>query len=863
MATITPEQRDDVLKVVVGLFNAAPGGAYLSDLAAVVESGASTRQVADLLAAHPAFVNNVSAGKVTVADKVNLLMSNFGLTADSDPASPGSVAANYFKTSLEAKKGFGEIVTEAVEYLKNPAPEFKDVATLLNNKVLVAQAYSLNNSSTDLAVLQNVLGKVEGKAPYTDTDVKNILSGVTQSTLSLTVGEDNKTGTAGDDTFLASVVQNNAGTSVNTLESIDTLDGGQGNDTLTATISSDSPAPKLANIENVNLRFTAAKTVDLVNATGVSVVKVHDSAGVGTIDNVGKAETLAVANQKTDVIFNQSTATTLGLNLDAIPAKDDGTNDADVDFGGAKATTLNVTAKNANANVHNAGSTVATMSIAATGANQLTFTDDAGAATKVTVSGEGSVDLTGINFTGALTSFDASTNTGGIKAGFNSSKALTANGGDGADVYNFVGAVADSTASMGKGDDTLFVGSKLASLNKGADGGDGTDIINITDGTTLTSTNAKFITNFETLDVSGATASNFDVSLNSFATVQIDEAIAGALAGDIDFKNAPDTFVFNIASKAKTNANFDVVKNITVTGKDYAGTTAAGTAESFTLAATINDGNKDNAADGDINAQTITVPGVENLTIQAKVGTLDGGSSALKASKSTLTAKVVAADAETLTITGDASVDLSSVTTIGAVTKVNASGSTGDVKIDFSGHGKSVAYTGSEGVDTYKATATGDTIYTGKGADVINLKASIGAARDTFVLKAASDSQLTDTSKDGKITLTDTGFDDITAFEIGGTATTDRLDLTNFNFTGVQRGVENVTAIVANNTTDLTNIADLFSSVAGDRGVAYTSIGGSSYVFVDANKDGNFTAADDVVIKLTGVASISEVDINF
>ena len=63
--------------------------------------------------------------------------------------------------------------------------------------------------------------------------------------------------------------------------------------------------------------------------------------------------------------------------------------------------------------------------------------------------------------------------------------------------------------------------------------------------------------------------------------------------------------MLNIASKAKaeTNANFDVVKNITVTGKDYTGTTAKGTAESFTLAA-INDGNKDNAADGDINAQT-------------------------------------------------------------------------------------------------------------------------------------------------------------------------------------------------------------------------------------------------------------------
>jgi hypothetical protein len=52
--------------------------------------------------------------------------------------------------------------------------------------------------------------------------------------------------------------------------------------------------------------------------------------------------------------------------------------------------------------------------------------------------------------------------------------------------------------------------------------------------------------------------------------------------------------------------------------------------------------------------------------------------------------------------------------------------------------------------------------------------------------------------------------------------------------------------------------------VAGDRGVAFSNLGGGdTYVFVDANKDGNFTAADDIVIKLTGVTSISEADINF
>lgn len=74
--------------------------------------------------------------------------------------------------------------------------------------------------------------------------------------------------------------------------------------------------------------------------------------------------------------------------------------------------------------------------------------------------------------------------------------------------------------------------------------------------------------------------------------------------------------------------------------------------------------------------------------------------------------------------------------------------------------------------------------------------------------------------------------------------------------------MEDVSALVTG-TTDITSVTDLFSSVAGDRGVAYSNIGADTYVFVDANKDGNFTAADDIVTKFVGVTSIAETDINF
>lgn len=878
---ISDTQKADILKVVAGLFNAAPGGVYLTELANFVSSGGTIQQLSNGLATNPIFTTNILAGKVTIEDQVDVLMNHFGVTADSVAGSAGSQAHDYFHARLEAGDGFGDIVYDAITFLSTTTDAaFAEAKTLLENKVKVADAFSKVSTSTDFSTLQQTLSKVTGTAPYTAEDVQAILdgSGGIGKSFSLTVNQDSGAafvGTAGVDIFEAAA-QNVSGTLTNTLQSVDSIDGGAGIDSLNATLAqAGAVAATIKNIEKINVRFAdGGAKLDLANTTGATTVTVADSTTVGAVNNIGDIASLAIKNQKQNVNIGGTagTATTVALDLNTV-----GTDAAAItlDLGvdnASKATTANITANNAYVNVDSTNADVfKTASIAATGTNVLTFTDSAATLTGITITGSGSVDLTGAALA-AVTTFDASGSTGAVSAELTqAAKAVTITTGGGDDVIDGDAiATAGSSANLGGGNDTLFVGANLAAFDKGANGGDGTDIINITDGSTLTSTTAKYITNFETLDVSGGTG-DYDVSLNSFATVQIDEAIAGALAGDVNFTNAPDTFVLNIASEAATDANFDIAKNITVTGKDYAGTTAKGTAESFTLVATINDGNKDNAADGDINAQTVTVAGVENLTIQAKVGTLDGGSDALKASKSTLTAKIVATEAETLTITGDASVDLTSVTTIGAVTKVNASGSTGNVKIDFSTHAKSVAYTGSDGVDTYTAGTKGDIIYTGKGADVVALDAKAGAAgavRDTFVLKAATDSKITDTSKDAKITLgADTGFDVVTNFDSVGDPTpvantSDRLDLTNFGFSGTQRAVVDVSGSV-DGTTDLTSIADLFDSPAGDRGVAYTSFGGNSYVFVDVNKDGNFTAADDLVVELAGVTSVSETMINF
>ena len=865
---LTTTQKTEAYQFFIVAFGAATGVEYMNQLNDAYNAGMTTKQIVNVYttkpqfeALYPRFDTNEQFAERLIENVVGA-----SATAAAKTEAKADVAA-----ALNAGWTKGDVVFQIFTNLAAKAPtdaQWGNTSLMLANKVAVAQyiTETLLVNTTDLAKLGSYIASVTEVAATVDA-AKLAAQGANGQPFTLTVGEDKLTGTAGNDIFNGLIVQANDASAKDTLESFDVLDGGAGTDTLNATINSGTPAPVLKNIENVNLRFTAAKSVDLTSATGVTTIKVENSTDVGSVNGVGTVANLAVANQLKDVNFDSSTATTLALNLDTI-ANATGATQVKVDLGKAtaahKATTLNITANNANVELLDTKGTnvTTTLTVAATGTNTLKLTE-AVKATTVTVTGTGSADLTGAAFTGALTKFDASANTGGVKAALNSTKAIAVTGGEGADVITFAGVTGtDNAVSLGKGNDTLFTGALIESFSKGVDGGDGTDIINITDGSKLTATSAKYITNFETLDVSGAAASTFDVSLNSFATVQIDEALGGALKGDVKFDKASDTFTLNILSKVKDGA-FDVAKNTVVALKDDAGTTAKGDAETFTLVATINDGNKDGTADG-INAQQITVANVEKLVVTSNVATTDGAAVDTKAAAHTLTAKFVADKAETISITGNGGVDLSGVTTIGVVNKVDASGSTGNVKVNLSTQANSVAYTGSEGVDTYTGSAKGDTIYSGKGADVIDLTASAGAARDTFVLKAATDSQVTDTSKDGKITLAaDTGFDAITKFDIGGGITADRIDLTNFGFSGAQRGVENVNAKVAG-TTDLTSVVDLFSSVAGDRGVAFSNLGGGdTYVFVDANKDGNFTAADDIVIKLTGVTSISEADINF
>lgn len=288
---ITKEQETQILKVVAGLFNAAPGGNNLTELANLVEGGASISDLADALAANALFTNGVMSGRVTVEDQVSVLMNNFGVVADSDPASAGSQAETYFTQQIEAGVGFGQIVYDAVTFLTNSTdPAFATAKTLLDNKVLVAEAYSLKVASGDLSTLQKVLAGVTGAAPYTKADVDAILVGLTPTggeTFALTTSADIVTGTSGNDTI--------NGNTADTWTGFDAIDGGAGTDTMNVLLTGTAVpgASTITNVENLNINTTGAGfTIDTASYTGMAAVKVASSAA-GAISVTGATTTSA------------------------------------------------------------------------------------------------------------------------------------------------------------------------------------------------------------------------------------------------------------------------------------------------------------------------------------------------------------------------------------------------------------------------------------------------------------------------------------------------------------------------------------------------------------------------------------------
>lgn len=281
----------------------------------------------------------------------------------------------------------------------------------------------------------------------------------------LHVGQDNIIGGSASESFTAPVFVNaeDNGDQKNTLESIDAVRGGAGNDTLTASLLGGSNvAPLLSGVENVTVTFlgTTASTLDLQNSSGVLRLTNSGSSANSTFANVGDARVLAVEDTNANTTFSGSTAGTdalhqLTLIADTVGDPSASATPVNISLSGSLATAANMVLTDSNVNY--LISNLADLSVTANGVNFLSLDASAHLAT-VTVTGSGILVL-GLpsepvgSFDFQL--LDASANTGGVAAYVVSALSVEVLGSSAQDVLAFAGPGMDITG--GGGNDVIAV----------------------------------------------------------------------------------------------------------------------------------------------------------------------------------------------------------------------------------------------------------------------------------------------------------------------------------------------------------------------------------------------------------------------
>jgi len=662
------------------------------------------------------------------------------------------------------------------------------------------------------------------------------------TTFELTTNEDSGaafTGTDKDDTFDAPAKMLTA-VLTNTLQNVDNLNGGGGTDTLNVTLAETvAVATALTSIETINVRF-ANKTagLDLSNATGVTSVNVAGSTTVGTVTELGTISTLSVKNQTQNIGFDDSTATTLALTFDTVGNFTTPTQVL-VDLGAtaaSKATVLNIMSTNSNVEILDTkGADVATSAtIAATGTNSIELSDGDASITTLTVTGTGSVALNNTTLA-ALKTLTATDNSGGVAAEVDAT-AVTVNTGAGSDFIEYTAAL-DATAkvALAGGSDTFMLGAASA---KGAlvDGGAGadTDTLAITNGAWLDANAKATYLSFENLEIGGGTGKYTMSNLTTLTSVTVGAALTGA--SDILDAAAGTTLTVN-----SYRADLNLGKNLTYDLKDD-------TALTDTVSLTLNgDDSKANSTDdGEITVTSFVADGIETFNIVSSISNIDSDKKVTDYEHI-----ITAMDGDavtTINVSGNAALDLSGLAAT-TVTKIDAHTMTGALDVDASNSVQAVEFLGGTGNDDYTGTNQGDTINADAGADAITLDITF-ASVDTLIV-AAGDSLL-NAKADGHDVITNFG-------TAAGAGALDIIDLGAFGFTGTQSSALASKGALANSVVDGTTLtqADFFLSGAVDRGVAIGTNGGSTYVFIDVNKDGDFTAADDIMIELAAVIDVT------
>jgi len=882
---ISTQDRAEILRVVVGMFNGAPGATILSQLTTAFEAGSSLQDIATNLAQtaeYQSLYPDNNTNQETATKIVDSILGNFAsadVKADAVDLLTGMLNSKNTSTPAAKAAARAEVTLWALNALKDVSEDDAALGAAvkaLNNKVEVAEFYSVdaNQDPANLTAAQDVLVNIDDTDASVEAAIEELGNIRTEGeTYNLSVAVDTVAGTSFDDTINAFSVNPSTGAATSTLNAFDTIDGGNGIDTLniytTATENNALPASAtVKNVEIVNVYNSAAAAAlaDASKFQGVEQLWQHGAAAAvtnlgnnttagfsniaGGALTVGLAASTATANVALNAI---SGATTLAVNTGAGNALNAVNITGSLTAGAGNTLATNVTA----------GATQTTLTVKSAVANTLTTAGAAlvnvdasgstgaityvgGTAIRTIKSGAGNDVLTlstDNSVAGAAASVDSGAGNDTITVNTSTTGDVTVNAGEGNDTINLNGAAGKVNINAGAGNDTVVV-----NLGGGIDAIKTTDVINGGEGTDTISVAGKnfdaedyiilteVITNFETLKVTTAAATIDASKLTGYTT------FANESAG-------------TQVSKVAAGQAVTTTANVSVTAAGYVAPTAP--AKVGTLAGTLN---VTSLAASTVTANAETV----NLTVSPAAsnndGTVDTIATVLtgdvKTANITLVAKTdnagtptVAADdvlevSNVSITTADAAGNLDGLTSItvsgnGTATIINAN-ATALATVDASGlASKNIAGTATAGLTyTTKNADVAETIKLGSGLDNLTITGSTYLTMDTI-----QGLTLVDDAAVAGLQVDATKSDDITVRSNDDSAA----------ITGFAK-----TTVAATATTLNLALVDMATSAAGDKVVFH--FGGDTYIFADVAADG--TAGDnilndtDIVIKIAGLVDL-------
>ncbi|MDB5872311.1 MAG: hypothetical protein JWQ07_1753, partial [Ramlibacter sp.] len=254
--SITATERTEIEKLLVLMFNAAPGSTYLSEVVSLYESlGHNLQSLANTLDDIPAY-NTLHPNFQTAAEFAADFLTPLGLQND-------ALAKSFVIDKFNAGVSKGEISYEALLALESVdsgmAAQYTNAKAILLNKTAVSEYYSVTKGipQTDINTLQLVLNGITADSASVTTAESEIDSGTRGTNgveITLTTSQDAVVGTPSSD-----IIHGLFGDSVaanNTFNSGDSVDGGAGTDimNLVALGTTASQAITVKNVEVINIQ---------------------------------------------------------------------------------------------------------------------------------------------------------------------------------------------------------------------------------------------------------------------------------------------------------------------------------------------------------------------------------------------------------------------------------------------------------------------------------------------------------------------------------------------------------------------------------------------------------------------------------